>query len=166
MDCVILYNKNFNKIDFYVNTQKYIPIDILNDDVWKPLHPAYPHGNIPIPFFEHEKAISVEGVWEALKLFETCGVDDSKFYINNMQNLYRSEDFYGKYMGHRIGSSILTYDEAYDQIYKKLYNQVLETTAKDAFLKLKKLNETHSLLLIDDTDKYLYTSILKAKMNN
>ena len=166
MDCVIIHRNSLNDINFYVNTQKYIPIDILNDDVWKPLHPAYPHGNIPIPFFEHEKAVSVEGVWEALKLFETCGVDDSKLYITDMKNIRRTEEYYGNYLGHRVGSSILTYDEAYDQIYKKLYNQVLETTAKDTFLKLKKLNETHSLLLIDDTNKYLYTSILKANLND
>ena len=33
MDCVIIHRNSLNDINFYVNTQKYIPIDILNDDV-------------------------------------------------------------------------------------------------------------------------------------
>jgi hypothetical protein len=165
MDCVVLFNENINEIDFYVNTQKYIPIDILNDDVWKPLHPAYPHGNIPIPFFEHEKAISVEGVWEALKLFETCGVDDSKFYITDMKNIRRTEEYYGNYIGHRIGSNILTYEESYDNIYKKLYTQILETSAYKTFQKLKNLYENSHIVIIDDTYKCMAGTILKNVMN-
>lgn len=160
MDCILIHKDNLVDIDFYVNTQKYISIDLQKDE-WASLHPAYPHGNIPIPFFEDQKAISVEGVWEGLKLFETCGVDDSKFYITDMQKIRRTEDYYGKYIGHRVGSAILSYEEAYETIYKKLYKIILETAAKDTFQKLKKLNEKEPIIIIDDTENMMAGHIIK-----
>jgi len=160
MDCIVIYKDNLKDIDFYVNTQKYIPIDIRNDTNWKPLHPAYPHGNIPIPFFEQQKAMSVEGIWEALKLFETCGVDDSKFYITDMINIRRSEDYYGKYIGHRMGTNILSYDQAYNKIYKPLYKQVVETFANNTFQELKKIYSQASIVIIDDTDNCIAGHII------
>lgn len=160
MDCIVIHKDNLEEIDFYINTQKYFLVDLKDDD-WKALHPAYPYGNIPIPFFEDQKAISVEGVWEALKLFETCGVDDAKFYVTDMQNIRRTEEYYGNYLGHRVGSTILSYEEAYESIYKNLYRKVLETSAKDTFQELKKINETSPIIIVDDTENMMAGHIIK-----
>jgi len=165
MDCVVVYKEDFENIDFFVNTQQYIPIDIKDNLEWNILHPAYPHGNIPIPFFNDTYAMSVEGVWEALKLFNTCGVDDSKFYISTMLNLRRDENYYGTYIGHRIGNNILTFDKAYNVIYTELYLMILKRkNVKKIFNSLKKINIKQPILVIDDTPEMLYGKILQMKL--
>ena len=43
------------------------------------LSPFYPHGGIPVPFSPGWTAMSVESIWQGLKVFETAGVDTTLF---------------------------------------------------------------------------------------
>ena len=45
------------------------------------LSPFFPIGGIPVPFSPDEEAETVEGIWQALKVFENEGVDTNKLYI-------------------------------------------------------------------------------------
>ena len=59
-------------------------------DPWVRFSPFYPHGGVPIPFTEGLTGMSVEGIWQGLKVFETADVDPSKFTIATMKGLKRT----------------------------------------------------------------------------
>ncbi len=50
------------------------------------LSPFYPHGNIPIPFSNGATSMSVEGIWQGLKVFEHEDVCMDSFANDTMKN--------------------------------------------------------------------------------
>lgn len=93
------------------------------------LSPFFPHGNIPIPFSDGETGDSVEGIWQGLKVFEGCGVDESAFHNSSMKKIKRTVRKYGKPLGHQKGlcsHELLSYGEARKLIYIPTYKWVLE----------------------------------------
>jgi len=93
------------------------------------LSPFYPHGGIPIPFSEGEYAMSVEGIWQGLKVFESCDIDYASFSNSTMKGLKRTVRKYGKPLGHRKGThgaKLLSYYEARMLIYLPSYKYILE----------------------------------------
>lgn len=42
---------------------------------WVRLSPFYPHGGIPVPYSDGVTSQSVEGIWQALKVFKDADVD-------------------------------------------------------------------------------------------
>lgn len=93
------------------------------------LSPFYPHGGIPIPFSEGEYAMSVEGIWQGLKVFESCDIDYASFSNSTMKGLKRTVRKYGKPLGHRKGThgaELLSYYEARMLIYLPSYKYILE----------------------------------------
>lgn len=98
------------------------------------LSPFYPAGNIPIPFSNGEFGESVEGIWQGLKVFETQGVDVSKFKIKDLKNIKRSVRKNGTVLGHQKGLhsvELLDYLTARKKIYIPVYNWVLENRFKE-----------------------------------
>ncbi|QXJ25942.1 hypothetical protein AGRA3207_007511 [Actinomadura graeca] len=67
---------------------------------WERLSPCYPHGGIPVPFSPSQ---SVEGIWQALKVFQTAGADPAKLTITTMRGLKRTSLRHGPPLGHRPG---------------------------------------------------------------
>ena len=57
--------------------------------------PFYPNGGIPVPFTD-DVAVSVEGIWQGLKVFEDADVDTSFFSKRDMKNLKRTVLFVGR----------------------------------------------------------------------
>ena len=45
---------------------------------WVRFSPFFPLGGIPVPFSPGVESQSVEGIWQGLKVFESCDVDASK----------------------------------------------------------------------------------------
>ena len=93
------------------------------------LSPFFPHGNIPIPFSNGETGDSVEGIWQGLKVFEGCGVDESAFHNSSMKKIKRTVRKFGKPLGHQKGlssSELLPYGEARELIYIPTYKWVLD----------------------------------------
>ena len=60
------------------------------------LSPFYPHGGIPVPFSPNFAAMSVEGIWQGLKVFENCGIDIDMFYNTTMKNIKRTVRRFGR----------------------------------------------------------------------
>ncbi len=83
---------------------------------WRRFSPFYAHGGIPIPLSPGATAWSVEGIWQALKVFEHEEVDRSKLTVTNMQGIKRSAGkARGKVLGHQAGlfsKELLGYIEA------------------------------------------------------
>lgn len=90
--------------------------------------PFYPHGDIPIPFSEGQTAQSVEGVWQGLKVFESVGIDSSKFDNKTMRGLKRTVRKFGLPKGHQKGMNstvLLDYISARKSLYLPMYHWVL-----------------------------------------
>ncbi|HEV8191444.1 MAG TPA: hypothetical protein VGP82_08150 [Ktedonobacterales bacterium] len=119
---------------------------------WVRFSPFYPHGGIPVPFSPGVVSMSVEGIWQALKVFERAGVDRSRFTISTMRGLKRSARTYGRVLGHQTGIAgehLLSYVEARRLIYLPSYRWVLECRVADLIEKLKRAVEHQTVVLLD-----------------
>lgn len=118
---------------------------------WVRLSPFYPHGGIPVPYSDGVTSQSVEGIWQALKVFKDVDVDPSKLEINTMKALKRTVRRYGPVQGHRAGlhgDRLLPYETARRQIYLPTYRWVLENRVADLIEQLRTKND---VVLLDYT---------------
>jgi len=116
------------------------------------LSPFYPHGEIPIPFSENQTAKSVEGIWQALKVFESADIDKKMFLNDTMKNIKRTVRKFGNPLGHRKGingTELLNYIDARIQIYLPSYLWVLENKVSDILERLKEASEQEDIVLLD-----------------
>jgi hypothetical protein len=116
------------------------------------LSPFYPHGEIPIPFSENQTAKSVEGIWQALKVFESADVDKEMFQNDTMKNIKRTVRKFGKPLGHRKGikgAELLSYIDARIQIYLPSYLWVLENKVSEILERLKEASQKEDIVLLD-----------------
>lgn len=119
---------------------------------WVRFSPFYPHCGIPVPFTEGVTAASVEGVWQALKVFETADVDRSKLFVTTMTGLKRTARRFGRVLGHRAGlegDRLLPYVEARRAIYLPAYLWVLENRLADEVVRLRELARNGDVVLLD-----------------
>lgn len=118
---------------------------------WVQLSPFYPHGGIPVPFSD-ETSMSVEGVWQGLKVFENADVDTSKFSIKTMKGIKRSVRKNGPCLGHRKGPNgdeLLDYQTARWEIYLPTYKYLLENSAKGIVAQLTAMAAEKPVVLLD-----------------
>ncbi len=116
------------------------------------LSPFYPHGGIPVPFSPGCTAMSVEGIWQGLKVFETCGVDLAMFRNATMKNIKRTVRRFGRPLGHQKGvrsTTLLSYLDARMLIYVPAYKWMLENKAQEQVQKLRSLSENRVVVLLD-----------------
>ncbi len=116
------------------------------------LSPFYPHGGIPVPFSEGYSAMSVEGIWQGLKVFEGENVDLELLHNSTMKNLKRSVRTHGRVLGHRRGvhgTEILGYVEAKRQIYLPTYRWVLENKVQDIVERMREASRERTIVLLD-----------------
>ena len=116
------------------------------------LSPFYPHGEIPIPFSENQTAKSVEGIWQALKVFESADIDKEMFLNDTMKNIKRTVRKFGKPLGHRKGingTELLSYIDARIQIYLPSYLWVLENKVSEILDRLKEASQKEDIVLLD-----------------
>ncbi len=121
---------------------------------WVRLSPFYPHGGIPVPLTPGTTSESVEGIWQALKVFERADVDPGKLRITTMKNLKRSSRSFGRVLGHRAGlhgDQLLPYREARVRIYVPAYCWVLEHPAAALVEELRQLARDQEVVLLDYT---------------
>ncbi|POM26691.1 hypothetical protein BTM25_10950 [Actinomadura rubteroloni] len=122
------------------------------DEPWVRFSPFYPHGGIPVPLSPGRVAQSVEGVWQALKVFAAHDVDPAKLEITNMRGLKRTVRAYGPVKGHRAGldgTELLPYEQARREIYLPTYRWVLEHRVRDLVEVLRE--REHDVVLLDYT---------------
>jgi hypothetical protein len=99
--------------------------------------------------------MSVEGIWQALKVFERADIDLSKMQIKmtSMRGLKRSARSLGPVRGHRAGiygETLLDYRIARQRLYLPAYHWVLEHRLSDLVLQLRRLGEEVPVVLLDD----------------
>jgi hypothetical protein len=121
---------------------------------WVRLSPFFPHGDVPVPFTPGVTSQSVEGVWQALKVFAHADVDPSKLRITAMRGLKRAASTYGPALGHRRGlhgDVLLGYQQARREIYLPTLRHVLEGPAAAQVAALRELAEAGPVVLLDYT---------------
>jgi uncharacterized protein DUF6939 len=121
---------------------------------WVRLSPFYPHGGIPVPFTPDVTGESVEGVWQALKVFDGADVDATKLRVTSMAGLKRTVRRFGPVRGHRAGldgTDLLPYEEARRRIYLPTYRWVLENRAEAEVAELLGLAAERDVVLLDYT---------------
>ena len=114
--------------------------------------PFYPIGGVPVPFTEGLVAVSVEGIWQGLKVFEDADIDTSFFSKREMKNLKRTTRKYGICLGHRKGvhgEELLGYIEARKQIYLPCYKWVLENKLKKLVTAIRIISKNKPVVLLD-----------------
>ncbi|MEO6087349.1 MAG: hypothetical protein ABIQ18_29970 [Umezawaea sp.] len=121
---------------------------------WVRLSPFYPHDGIPVPFTPGVTGESVEGVWQALKVFDDADVDATKLRVTTMAGLKRTVRRFGPVRGHRAGlegTDLLPYEEARRRIYLPTYRWVLENRAEAEVAELRALAAERDVVLLDYT---------------
>ena len=73
---------------------------------WIRLSPFYPHGGIPVPGHPDRTSQSVEGIWQALKVFATGPEDFTKLDITTMKGIKRTVRRLGPPLGHRAADLV------------------------------------------------------------
>ena len=118
---------------------------------WVRLSPFYPHGGIPVPYCDGVTSESVEGIWQALKVFQDSDVDPAKLRITTMKGLKRTVRRHGPVQGHRTGlhgGRLLPYETARRRIYLPAYRWVLEHRVADL---VERLRDKEDVVLLDYT---------------
>lgn len=127
-----------------------IDVTSKGEKFWRKLSPFYPHGGIPVPFIEGKTSMSVEGIWQGLKVFETSGVDYKSFANDTMKNIKRTVRKYGRCLGHRKNKDeLLGYLEARKQIYLPSYFWMLEHRCRPQIERLRQLSSQKTVVLLD-----------------
>jgi len=119
---------------------------------WVRFSPFFPHGGIPVPLSPGVTAESVEGIWQALKVFESAGVDPTKLAITSMKGIKRTVRKHGRVLGHRRGlrgDGLLDYAAARRSIYLPAYRFVLENRLVEEVERLRTVARSHPVVLLD-----------------
>jgi hypothetical protein len=122
---------------------------------WCRLSGFYPHGGIPVPMSPGRSATSVEGIWQALTVFEREDVDPSRLQMGASDHLRRGGAPLGRVLGHRAGlegTEILPQAEARRRILLPAFRFVLEHRLDDVLRELDELREARDVVLIDVED--------------
>jgi hypothetical protein len=119
---------------------------------WVRFSPFWPHGGIPVPLSPGRTAASVEGIWQALKVFEHADVDETRLDVTTMRGLKRTTRRFGAVRGHRAGldgDRLLPYLEARREIYLPAYRWVLEHRLTEHVAELRRLADEGPVVLLD-----------------
>ena len=120
---------------------------------WVRFSPFYPLENIPIPFSDGKTGASVEGIWQGLKVFETTGIDSSKFDNRTMKSLKRTVRKHGPVLGHQKGlnsSELLDYVTARQEIYAPIYKWALDNKLQSELEQIRQLAQEYPTIVLLD----------------
>lgn len=143
---------------------------------WIRMSPFYPHGDIPVPLSAGAVSQSVEGIWQALKVFEDSDIDPRKLTIATMTGLKRTVRKHGPVLGHRAGlhgEHLLPYEQARRTIFLPAYRWVLENKVADLVAELRAADEDIVLLdyttngdVTDTTSALSHAALIRLHVEN
>ena len=151
---IIIKNKRCSQEKLLKECPEAIIIDVTSkgEGEWKKLSPFYPHGGIPIPFSDGITSMSVEGIWQGLKVFESSDIDRNSFRNGTMKGIKRTVRTNGKCLGHRKGvnsKELLGYIDARKEIYVPSYKWVLENKCQEQIKKIRIMSQSKPVILLD-----------------
>ena len=129
----------------------FIDVTSKAQDEFVKFSPFYPIGGIPVPFTD-DIAVSVEGIWQGLKVFEDVDVDTTYFWNRDMKNMKRTKRKFGHCLGHRKGvhgEELLGYLTARKLIYLPCYKWVLENKLQKLVTAIRIISKNKPVVLLD-----------------
>lgn len=126
-----------------------------------------------VPGLDGRRSYTVEGMWQGLKMFESAGIDEKKFTIQNRKNFKRSGRLIGYFGGE--GKPMLQEIEARKQIYLPAYEQMLDMYASEPLEQLFQEHVKRGLVLKDhfvnedvenDKTQLSHASLIKKKLQS
>ncbi|SER99110.1 DUF6939 family protein [Lentzea albida] len=138
-----------------VNRPDAVVVDVTSrgPEPWVRFSPFFPHGGIPVPLSPGVTSESVEGLWQALKVFEDEDVGPAKLAVTSMKGLRRTVRRLGPVRGHRAGiegDHLLDYPTR-REIYLPAYRWVLEHRVRTEVAQLRELATSADVVLLDYT---------------
>ncbi|MUN35560.1 DUF6939 family protein [Actinomadura litoris] len=118
---------------------------------WVRLSPFYPHGGIPVPGHPDRTSQSVEGVWQALKVFAGEQEDFTKLDVATMKGIKRTVRRLGPPLGHRLDGRLLGYERARRLLYLPTYRWMLDHRVPELVAELRGLSDHRTVVLLDYT---------------
>ena len=115
--------------------------------------PYYPHGNIRVPVTPQYTAVSVQAVWQGLKVFENNDIDINTFKMKNPHLVNRSTKQFGNLRGFRKGVNgdmILNLAEARKELYIPIYRQILDYHLNTTIAQIRESEKYRNYVLLDD----------------
>ena len=151
---IIIKNKRCSQEKLLKEYPGAIIIDVTSkgEGEWQKLSPFYPHGGIPVPFSDGITSMSVEGIWQGLKVFESTDIDRNSFRNGTMKGIKRTVRTNGKCLGHRKGingKELLGYIDARKEIYVPSYNWVLENKCQEQIKRIRIMSQSKPVILLD-----------------
>ena len=130
----------------------FIDVTSKAQDEFIKLSPYNPVGGIPVPFTD-DVALSVEGIWQGLKVFEDADIDETMFWKKDMKNMKRTTHKFGSCLGHRKGvhgEELLDYLSARKLIYLPCYKWVLENKLQKLVTAIRIISKNKPVVLLDN----------------
>jgi hypothetical protein len=118
---------------------------------WIRLSPFYPDGGIPVPGHPGRTSQSVEGIWQALKVFATEPEDFTKLEHHHDEGDQADGPRLGPPLGHRLDGRLLGYEQARRLIYLPAYRWMLDHRAAGLLARLRELASHQTVILLDYT---------------
>lgn len=151
---LIIKNKRCSQEKLKKEFPDCIIIDVTSkgEGEWQMLSPFYPHGGIPVPFSDGVTSMSVEGIWQGLKVFENEDIDRVSFRNATMKGIKRTVSTHGRCRGHRKGvkgDELLEYIDARKQIYVPSYFWMLENKCAAQIKKIHVMSQSRTVILLD-----------------
>ena len=151
---IIIKNKRCSQEKLLKDYPEAIIIDVTSkgEGEWQRLSPFFPHGGIPVPFSDGITSMSVEGIWQGFKVFESTDIDRNSFRNGTMKGIKRTVRTNGKCLGHRKGingKELLGYIEARKEFYVPTYFWMLENKCGEQIKKLRIMSQSKPVILLD-----------------
>ena len=144
--------KNLKDIEKQYPDGMIIDVTSKAKDEFVKFSPLYPIGGIPVPFTEGLIAVSVEGIWQGLKVFEYVDADLTYLSKRDMKNIKRTARNNGPYAGHLKGARgkvLLNEIEARKLIFLPCYKWVLENKLKKLVKAIRDISNNKPVVLLD-----------------
>lgn len=101
-----------------------VVFDVTLGGALEKLDPAFPIGKVMIPGLKREKALSVLGMWEGLKIFEKKKEIDGSYFISEKKvGKIRKCKSYGKVIGVKVGEDVIGMDKAVEDVFVREYEK-------------------------------------------
>lgn len=110
--------------------------------------PEYAVGGLAVPGRD-EKALSILGMWEGLKVFKNRDVDPGFFSNEKKLGEVRKCKSYGKLVGVRKGNEILGFEEAVESVFKEAYREMIREKYPKIIEGLRKKSDERVVVLLD-----------------
>jgi hypothetical protein len=122
-------------------------LDVRSKGLMCKLSPKYGWKDIPVPGCDGETSLSVDGIWQGLKVMRNSGVNKRYFKKDMMVEKERG----GEVKGYRFGGEkeLLSEAEARKMILVPAYEWVLENRCGKLMKVLKKISEERTVVLLD-----------------